>query len=257
MGLFLLLALLICCVSTSHAYTDRCIGGQHEYEAHVRVHADAHNDGIREFVCIYCGDSYTQVIPKTGHVYGEYQTEIEASCLSQGRQYRVCAVCGKREYQIIPFETEHTFGSWSILKQPVCNAPGIRTRKCEICGYTEEQEIAATQNHEYEEVVTQPTSTEAGEIALVCIHCGDKVIVEILEPLGVESKEEEIPVDLEETVVEVVEVEEKGITPLEVAVAGMNVLTFGVYFMIIGSDLALLKWAKGQRKKMYERGEWR
>ena len=78
---------------------DGSTGCSHSYSANVTTAASCTASGIKTYTCSLCGDSYTEVIPATGHSYangsctGEYRgdiTGIAAKELSEA-VYVACA----------------------------------------------------------------------------------------------------------------------------------------------------------------------
>lgn len=274
-------------------YATECT--QHEYKSEVLRFAEPQNDGEREFVCIYCGDTYTEVLPKTGHEYGEYQTEKEATCAKEGLRYRSCIECGQMDYQVIPFLEEHDFSEWDIISQGSCEEPQQRQRICLQCGQVEEVEVEAAQKHDYEETLHPATCQAAGERVYSCKRCGDSYVAETFLALGhkylAETIEREptvteeglaisvcehdethivervIPKAIIETeIAEAIETAEpeispkesvRDVNPIEVTVVSVNMIGFGILFILIKRDYTVLQWEKRNRKRMYERGEWR
>lgn len=81
--LFLLLAMLLSSCDCIHKYS----------EWNTTKAAGCTVDGVREQVCSKCGKVESEVIPKTGHSFGEWIAEG-----SEG-QSRTCAGCGYKEFQ--------------------------------------------------------------------------------------------------------------------------------------------------------------
>ena len=289
----LLLALVVWSGWPVRVYAAKCTQPQHEYKSQVIRYADPETDGEREFVCIHCGDTYTEVLPRTGHEYGDYQVEKAATCASEGLRYRTCITCGKIEYEVIPFTNEHDFSDWFTQERINCEDAVLRQRYCRICGQTEEEVLEEERAHEYEETTIAATCTEDGEIrhqckncshshseiiaalghkygeeiirrepteeneglaVRICEHDATHVLERIIPRLAVAETETEVPETEKQT--EVAEEPKKDLTPAEAAVVGVNTLTFGIFFVLIKRDYNVLRWEKRNRKLMYERGEW-
>lgn len=72
----------------------------HEYTSEVTTAATCTADGVKTFTCSAGDDTYTEVIPATGHSWGEWQTTTAATTTSEGVQTRTCA-CGATETRAI------------------------------------------------------------------------------------------------------------------------------------------------------------
>ncbi|MBQ9920603.1 MAG: InlB B-repeat-containing protein, partial [Clostridia bacterium] len=73
---------------------------EHEYVA-VTTEATCTEDGVIVYRCI-CGDSYSEVIPATGHSWGEWRIIKEATVFEDGEERRTCDNCGATESNVIP-----------------------------------------------------------------------------------------------------------------------------------------------------------
>ena len=168
-----LLVFLIWSIYGNNVSAAKCTQGEHEFDVHVVEYAQGDSAGIREYVCIHCGYSYEEEIPRTGHHYGEYRIVQEATCAQEGLKVRECLDCGIEDSDIIPFREEHSFGDWKQEKEQTCSQDGLQQRFCELCGYAEQQTAAATGVHEYKEAAREATCTKEGEKVYTCSFCGD------------------------------------------------------------------------------------
>jgi len=73
---------------------------EHEYIA-ITTPATCTEDGVIVYTCI-CGDSYSEVIPATGHSWGEWRIIKEATVFEDGEERRTCDNCGATESNVIP-----------------------------------------------------------------------------------------------------------------------------------------------------------
>ena len=74
-------------------------GHSHEYTDEVTTEATCSSDGVKTYTCD-CGDSYTEVIPASGHNVVLVESEA-ATCELNGYEYYACENCGGQEYTII------------------------------------------------------------------------------------------------------------------------------------------------------------
>lgn len=70
----------------------------HVYTEKVTKAAACDSEGIKTFNC-ECGDTYTEAIKATGHSYGEYKYNNDATYTSDGTETKTCSGCGKTETQ--------------------------------------------------------------------------------------------------------------------------------------------------------------
>lgn len=160
-----------------------CTSSSHEYKAKILKYADPDNDGVREYKCIHCGDTYTEAIPRTGHVFGEYHTTQKADCANEGVEVRECVQCGKKESRIIPFSEQHKYKDWVVISESTCTSKGVRQRSCRICGKVQEETFGGGGGHNYEESTTPADCTTDGLKKRVCTRCG-RDESEVLPALG-------------------------------------------------------------------------
>ena len=167
-------------------------------------------------VCKDCGETLSkgEVIPATGHVWGEWAVTKEATCTQAGEKTRTCSKCGKTETEVIPAKghnpevvgakdatctedgytgdtvckdcgetlskgevipaTGHVWGEWAVTKEATCTQAGEKTRTCSKCGKTETEVIPA-KGHNPEVVgAKDATCTEDGYTGdTVCKDCGE------------------------------------------------------------------------------------
>ena len=131
-------------------------------------------DGSIVYTCS-CGDSYTEVIPATGHSHEV--TVSDATCTQDGQTTYVCA-CGDSYIEVIP-ATGHTYNA--IVTAPTCTEDGFTTYTC-ACGDTYTGDEVAALGHRYESTMTEATCTEDGFITYTCF-CGHSS-TEVIPAIG-------------------------------------------------------------------------
>ena len=149
-----------------------------------------------------CGYLKYKDLDLLNHQYGEYETTIEPTCISEGQAKRTCINCGKEEYKEInkiphtPKEYDkldsdctheghiggtycsfcntelsektkidksaHTFTDYETTIEATCTHIGQQKRTCTVCGIEEYQEIPL-KNH---------TPVPYEEIEATCTHEG-------------------------------------------------------------------------------------
>ena len=135
--------------------------------------ADCTQDGYEAYA--YCSECGEEIIPKVtvaalGHDFGEWETDIAATCVAEGVEKRVCSRCGAEE-TCNTAVAEHNFSEWVITRAPTCTEPGVQTRVCASCGISETSAIPVTE-HEWKEVFVLPaTETAEGKTIYKCSIC--------------------------------------------------------------------------------------
>ncbi|MCD8085029.1 MAG: hypothetical protein LUF28_01630 [Clostridiales bacterium] len=187
--------------ATGHTYVDGvctvCGAAQpgegehtHAYTAEVTTEATCTTDGVLTYTCA-CGDSYTEVIPATGHNYVTAVTE--PTCTEGGYTTYTCSICGD---SYTTDETEATGHSYeAVVTEPTCTEGGYTTYTCSVCGDTYVADETEATGHTYvdgvctvcgaaqpgegehthaytAEVTTEATCTTDGVLTYTCA-CGD------------------------------------------------------------------------------------
>ncbi len=156
-----------------------------------RVEPTHTEDGnIEYYTCTLCGDSFSEescvnevesvVIPASGHNHGDWITDTEATCDTDGLMVRICS-CGDRIEQAIP-ATGHSYGNWQTETESDCENDGLRVRICSVCGDRIELVIPAI-GHDYELSYTDPTDDTLGYTTYTCKVCGDSYVSDYIDPI--------------------------------------------------------------------------
>lgn len=95
--------------------TTRTAGGTklvhvHSYSESVTAAPSCTTEGVKTFACS-CGSSYTEAVPATGHIWGDYAYNNDATTESDGTKTRCCTVCGERE-TVTADGTRKSLPSW-------------------------------------------------------------------------------------------------------------------------------------------------
>ena len=126
-------------------------------------------EGYTTYIC-ECGDSYTgNNVRATGHVYGDWKTEKEATCKTAGTQYRECSVCEKKERVGVKALGHNKVDK--NYKMATCTSAGWYAYEyCSRCDYTTYEEIPA-RGHSYKDVVNPASFGKNGSIKKTCTVC--------------------------------------------------------------------------------------
>lgn len=92
-------------------------------------------EGKKEFTCLVCGYTKTEVIPKTSqHSYDAGTITKQATYTAAGEKVYTCTVCGATKTEVIPMLThEHNF-TWTVISKATVFAPEKQEGICSICG---------------------------------------------------------------------------------------------------------------------------
>ena len=155
---------------------------EHDYEENILKSATCIEMGERELICSICGDSKTEEIPATGHVWDSGNVIREATCEELGIKAYICTVCEATQTEDIP-ALGHVWNDGIITKEPTCIETVEKTYTCTVCGKIKREEIPAVGHIEIKDEAVDPTCEEPGLTeGSHCSVCG--VVI---------KKQEEIP----------------------------------------------------------------
>ena len=108
----------------------------HSWQEWQRIAGTCIEEGRIVFGCTVsgCTARKTEVLEKSDHVYGEYQSDGNATCLADGTKTRVCSACKAQETVADPGSaTGHKYGAYQPDGNATCLADGTKTRVCSAC----------------------------------------------------------------------------------------------------------------------------
>ncbi len=118
-------------------------------------------------------------LEKIDHIYGDWITETEPTCDTDGSRYMQCINC----YETITETIEKTGHDYTEnIVEPTCTKSGYTQVVCDVCGDSDIKDFVEPQGHEYTSVVTPPTSTEEGYTTYTCERCGDTYKDDFVDP---------------------------------------------------------------------------
>ncbi len=124
-------------------------------------------EGVRTYICSFCGDTYTESVEPLGHLYEE-EVLYEPTCTKKGVKEYTCTRCG--DVKLMPITaTGHTPEVIPAV-EPSCSETGLTEgSRCSVCGeIITPQETVATVPHTYSYVY----SDENDEYTAICDICG-------------------------------------------------------------------------------------
>ncbi len=158
----------------------------HSYdEGEITKKVTCTEDGVRTFTCSDCGDTYTEVIPSTGHTEREWETVRAATYTETGRKELRCSTCGllldTETISVLPHE--HSYKE-TAHEDAGCESGGYTSYVCEICGDTYTETIDATGHHYSWSTEKAATCTEDGLKVYLCSTCGNVSDTETIPATG-------------------------------------------------------------------------
>jgi len=155
----------------------------HDYDAVVTA-PTCEAQGYTTYTCA-CGDTYVDdYVAATGHSYGDWITDTNATCKAEGTKHRECADCNAVETGTIE-KLPHTEEILSAVDPDCVNTGLTEGKHCSVCGEVlVAQEVVDALGHTYESVVTAPTCTEDGYTTYTCTVCGDSYVDNYVDALG-------------------------------------------------------------------------
>ena len=139
--------------------------------------ATCEDSGLTEGIkCERCEKILTEqeVLSKLNHQFGDWDVDTPATCISKGKEKRVCSHCHLEEYRDIE-KIPHTPHSYEDLEADCTHEGHIGGSYCEVC----HTELTPSTNvdkaaHTYGEWVTtiSPACNHEGQAKRVCTECG-------------------------------------------------------------------------------------
>lgn len=108
----------------------------HNYFNSLTTPATCTANGMTTYVCAFCNTSYTETIPATGHIFGDWSVSTAPTCVDPGTDIRSCA-CGASETRTVD-ATGHSWDDGVIQQQE-----GIRLYTCSVCLATKTEPLPA------------------------------------------------------------------------------------------------------------------
>ena len=170
-------------LSLAHSFDDGVVTTQPTCQA----------TGIKTYTCSACHATHTELVPATGHDYGDEIAEVPATCTKTGTAaHYQCASCGKlfvddngvkkevAANELVIALVAHSYDEGTVTTQPTCEKNGVKTFACTACGHTYTENVSAT-GHNYGDEIAEvaATCTATGTKAhYECANCG-KLFVDV------------------------------------------------------------------------------
>lgn len=129
--------------------------------AQTKIPAKGHTDANTDFLCDTCGSEIcTNHTEETNP--GMAATCLEDG-LTEGKKCTSCGIVLVAQ-EVIP-ATGHSYGEWTQSKAPTTGEPGLEERVCANCGDTEQRETAKLEPEPTDPKPNEPTPTEPSTTA--------------------------------------------------------------------------------------------
>ena len=152
----------------------------HTFTETITKPATCVEDGVKTYTCKCGKDTYTVVIPATGH---SYETKVTApTCTEKGYTTYTCA-CGDTYTADEVAATGHKYDA--VVTAPTCTEKGYTTYTC-ACGDTYTADEVMATGHSYTAVVTPPALNKQGYTTYTCA-CGHSYVADYTPALKGEA----------------------------------------------------------------------
>ncbi|MBE5874618.1 MAG: hypothetical protein E7287_09480, partial [Lachnospiraceae bacterium] len=108
---------------------------EHEYEMKIETSATCIMGGSQIKTCTLCGYNYIELTEALGHDYSS--TEKAATCTEDGYTSHVCSRCNDIYSDSYVNATGHSYGEWIVDKEATVMSEGSKHRICYGCENTE------------------------------------------------------------------------------------------------------------------------
>ena len=127
----------------------------------------------------YCSVCKKEGVPALGHTWEYNADEsIEATCYAVGKDVTKCSVCGETHTDVVP-KTAHNFGELTPTNETpsmgtadVCHVVYIHTCQNDGCGFSEKKEVEVSEHNFSKQITTAATCSQNGQITYTCNQCG-------------------------------------------------------------------------------------
>ena len=121
---------------------------------------------------------YQKKIAKLDHTDGEWITDAEATCTTNGSKHQVCSVCNDTLRTETLNAFGHTAGEWITDAEATCTTNGSKHQVCAVCNDTLRTETLTALGHDYKEYLPESACVNQS-ITYECRVCEDTYSNEI------------------------------------------------------------------------------
>ena len=160
---------------SDEGYMSEC---SHVYEKKTVIPKSCYADGIYQYICMYCDDSYTETVATTGHDYRK--TVVKPTATEQGYTLFECTVCGDSYTSDYTNNTPSDGNKPDIPSAPTIPSDPFVPSKPSVPSVSPSVPEAETDNDDYnedEEIYEDVSSASSDEIAEKFIDDKDSISV--------------------------------------------------------------------------------
>lgn len=128
-------------IDTQQTDTEKETPHAHAYTEAITTEAMCEADGVKTFAC-ECGDSYTEAIKAIGHDYEDVITA--PTCSEKGYTTHTCKTCGNAYTDTEVSASGHVYGGYTYNNDATYDKDGTETATCSICGNKDTRTKAGT-----------------------------------------------------------------------------------------------------------------
>ena len=148
---------------------------KHELEFHTVTAPTCQQEGLERGDCKNCSYYETNTLKKVDHSYGEYTSDNNATCTSDGTKSRKCIWCQEPDPVSVPdpgSKLKHEL-EFHTVTAPTCQQEGLERGDCKNCSYYETNTLKKV-DHSYGEYTSDNNAscTSDGTKTAKCIWCG-------------------------------------------------------------------------------------
>jgi hypothetical protein len=142
----------------------------------VTTQATCTEEGVKTFTCINnCGETATESIPATGHIWNDGETTKESTCTQPGEKTYTCTFCGETKTEAIEATGHSTETVIKNEKKATCTQTGYSGDVyCKVCGeLIQKGQTVSKVSHSWDtgKVTTKATIAKAGVKTYTCRTC--------------------------------------------------------------------------------------
>ncbi len=113
----------------------------HDWSVTSRVEVTCTTDGSISYDCSRCDETKVETTKATGHQYSS--VVAEPTCTEDGYTTHTCSACGDEYVDNVIPKTGHDYGDGSVVQIATCTDDGLRTYTCANCGDSYDEVLAA------------------------------------------------------------------------------------------------------------------
>ena len=141
-------------------------GEGHVYGEMVHIDATCEEQGFDKYTCTICGEWYGEnYTPALGHSYTT--SVVDATCIEDGYTLHACE-CGYSYKDTFVDSLGHNYGDWITDIEPTCTTDGEKHRVCTVCSDVETDVITANGHSFTANVIEDSTCEKQGTIRYEC-----------------------------------------------------------------------------------------